>query len=257
MSTGIMILAAFVNIALLASFIILIIKLNKIIENNIQNHTNSLLLQEVQFEQAKLQAIIETQEDTFTNIANELHDNIGHKLTYLKLQMQQSNAGNIITNLINDVGICLDDIRDISRSLNGEHLLSNGFLACVQDLIERTEQMKKYTIKYTLIGEPFFLPKNVELILFRVIQEAFSNIHKHAQATEIYLQLQFEYTMFGLSIADNGIGFNPNNLSTKSQGLANIKTRVQLLKGNCHINSEQQQGTTITIQVPINNITNA
>ena len=106
-------------------------------------------------------------------------------------------------------------------------------------------------------SDPIHLPAQQELSLFRMVQEAISNIIKHAKATQIKVDLIFSSDKFTLEIADNGQGFNTNDFPEHSEasahgiGLRSMKNRAQLTGASFQIQSKPLSGTTVKIDLPL------
>ena len=98
------------------------------------------------------------------------------------------------------------------------------------------------------------IPKT-DLFIFRLLQESFNNIIKHANASTIEITIQLQKKILHVTIADNGIGFDINLSNNKMNGIgiANMKKRVELINGHLLINSEINKGTTVYIEVPYEN----
>jgi two-component system, NarL family, sensor kinase len=244
-------LASYFIILLL--LVVAIVWLYRAIKTHNTNHQATLLLNKEQHQHQLLQAKIETQEQAFSNIARELHDNVGQQLTYLKLQMSNNVypiAANIATKYVERITHCIEDIRGLARSLNGEYMLTNGLLQSITDFIENSNRLGRTQCSFTIEGEPVFLQTNQEIILYRAIQEAFNNIAKHAQASHASLRMVFAPTQLQVFIVDDGVGFNA--ATVKSSGLTNIQSRLHMLQGTCTIQSCTGTGTQLHISLPIN-----
>jgi signal transduction histidine kinase len=218
----------------------------------------TLELQAQQHQHQLLLSKIETQEQAFANIATELHDNVGQQLSYIKIQLAQEPRPipeHTITTAVDGITLCLQDIRGLARSLNGEYMLANGLLKGIEDFIANSNALGRTQSTCSIIGEAVFLQQDAETILFRIIQEAFNNIMKHAQASTASLQLIFLPQQLQLIITDNGKGFVP--VPTKTTGLLNIQSRVQLLQGTTTVSSSLGVGTTLHIAIPIKHIIHA
>ena len=242
---------------ILVILVVSIIWLYNAVQKHNQNYKANILNQQELFAIQLLQAKMETQELTFVSIGRELHDNIGQRLSYLKLHL-----GNIpptihtqaIQYSMDSITDCISDIRNIARSLNGEFLLANGLIKSIEEAVAQTNMLGTDTT-FSIKGEPIFLNNNAEIFLYRIVQEAFSNITKHAAATHANINIEFTATQLTVVITDNGVGFNANALF--KSGLLNIKSRAELLQGTCNIISVISQGTTLTICLPLSNIKNA
>ena len=197
---------------------------------------------------------IEIQEQTFENISREIHDNIGQKLSLIKLNLNtlsknQHDADldkiNSSANLISTV-IC--DLRHLSHSLASDDILSFGLIKAIEAEIAQLTKSAKYEITFKVSGEQVFLDHKKELILFRIVQEAINNILKHAEATRILIDVQFEKNAFIIQIQDNGKGYQLTE-NTQGAGLKNIQKRVGMVNGE--IEMVTNSGTLINIKIPI------
>ncbi|MBS1509854.1 MAG: sensor histidine kinase [Bacteroidetes bacterium] len=208
-------------------------------------------------ENAILQSQLEIQEQTFQHISREIHDNIGQKLTLAKLHLNTLNYSSVeetlqvVTDSVNIIGEAINDLSDLSHSMSSEMLLNNGLINALEFEVEQLQKTGLYQIQFSVNGNAVFLSAQTELVLFRIVQESVNNIIKHASATAIKLQLEYETGNLLLYIHDNGIGFNTDG-KFSGTGLPNIKKRVALLNGRLDIESTKGNGTQITITIPIN-----
>ena len=203
-----------------------------------------------------LQTKLLIQEQTFQNISQEIHDNVGQKLSFAKLQLNSLDcSGNnsmseTISDCINILSNSLDDLRDLSKSLNADYIMNNGLILAVENQIFQLSKSGKYHFKLTVTGESKFLKSETDLFIFRIIQEALNNIVKHADASEIKINLYYTPEYLEVTIIDNGRGFDPYQ-KMDGQGLLNIKQRTESLNGSFSIHSVHAEGSTITIKIPI------
>jgi two-component system NarL family sensor kinase len=210
----------------------------------------------ISHENALLQSQLEIQEQTFQNISREIHDNIGQKLTLAKLHLNTLNYRDnkkTILQIIDSVTMiteAISDLSDISRSMSSEVILNNGLIKALEFESAQFEKSGLYTIRVHAEGNTIFLNSNTELVLFRIAQEALSNIIKHAQATKINIHLNYSSILFTMEITDNGKGFNKEDLMIGT-GLQNIKKRAAMLNGIVKLNSVRDTGTQIKIEVPL------
>lgn len=214
----------------------------------------------VAHENDMLRSKLEIQEQTFTNISREIHDNIGQKLTLAKLHLNtlkisDSNLTKQISNSICIIGEAITDLSDISRSMSTEIILNNGLIKALEFEVNQLNKPGLYKLKLVITGEPVFLEGNKELILFRITQEALNNIVKHAEASEISIKLHYHLNKLALEIIDNGKGFEYHGKD--NNGLINMDKRAKMLKGTCDIESAIGDGTTIKIEIPLYEIANS
>jgi two-component system, NarL family, sensor kinase len=240
---------------LLSSFIVFIIFRYKQKQNA---HEQTLQGIAVSHENALLQAQLEMQEQTFVNISREIHDNVGQKLAFAKLQLV-TLAGNgqaALEEPINIISKTIADLSDLSRTLNADALLANGFINAVTFEVQQLQKVMHFPINLEVVGETVFLADKQELILYRIIQECLHNIVKHAMPTIVNISIHFQPTSMSICVQDDGKGFN-----TKQQqnglGLRNIVERVKMLGGHCQIKSFLKIGTSVHINIPIHGYSNA
>lgn len=210
----------------------------------------------ISYQNSLLQSQLEIQEQTFQNISREIHDNIGQKLTLAKLHLNTLSHDDLskVTLQVNDsvsmISEVINDLSDISRSMNSEILLNNGLIKALEFEVVQLKKSGRYKISFSATGNPVFLDANTELVLFRIVQEALSNIIKHAEASIINILLNYDNHLLTLTINDNGKGFckEENSFGT---GLSNMKKRTETLKGRLTINSTPKVYTQIKIEIPI------
>lgn len=203
---------------------------------------------------------LEVQEQTLQQLMREIHDNIGSSLTYAKLALATLNpaepdaAQQQIQMGIGAIGKALEDIRNLSKSLNAEFVAANGLLPALQHELQRVSDYSGLNTQLTLTGDAIYLDAETELVLFRMVQEALTNTVKHAQASSIHIIVTYNPHSLQLIIEDNGQGFVPPHQGGPQQGngLGNLQQRARLLGGHCQINSAPGLGTRIIILIHIN-----
>jgi signal transduction histidine kinase len=205
----------------------------------------------------KLKTLAERLELKFENqkksISSELHDDIGQRLVLLKLKFSQldNNGGDIYKDL---EGI-YSRVRELSRLLKPAEIDELGLRFAIQNLVTKITSDSHLKGSFTYVGKEIRLVPDAELCLFRIVQEALSNIIKHSHAAEFSIQLIFNEEDVSLIISDDGRGipaeyFQSKDLRNFGIGLFNMKERVENLKGSFKINSFPEEGTSIIIQLP-------
>jgi two-component system, NarL family, sensor kinase len=234
---------------LLSSFIVFIVYRYKQKQNA---HTQALQAIEASHENALLQAQLEMQEQTFVNISREIHDNVGQKLAFAKLQLVTllGNGQAELDEPINIISKTIADLSDLSRTLNADALLANGFIHAVAFEVQQLQKVVDFIIELEVMGETVFLADKQELILYRIIQECLHNIVKHATPKAVNISIHFQPASMSISVEDDGKGFN-TKLQQNGLGLRNIEERVKMLGGYCQIKSFLKIGTTVHINIPI------
>jgi len=219
-------------------------------------HKINILDLKSEHENEILKAQIKVQEQTFQHIANEIHDNIGQKLSFAKLQLNvmqdfyNKHQQEIIQEIADVITESLSDLRNLGSSLSLDFIANNGFIKAVENEIEKLNKSGLYQFKLIVQGDSQFLDVNKELILFRIVQESLNNVVKHAQAKQILIKLHYTANNLLVGIEDDGIGFDVKKKSNGS-GLNNISKRAQSIGGFATINSSKLTGTTVQINIPI------
>lgn len=214
------------------------------------------------YENTLLQSQLEIQEQTFQNISREIHDSIGQKLTLAKLHLNTLNFKNKsatedqVSDSVRMIGEAITDLTDISRSMSSDIVLSNGLIKALEFEVNQLRKSGLYEIEIEISGNPVFMESAMELLLFRIVQEAINNIIKHAEATAINLHLHYNTAMLRMEITDNGKGFTADRTNFGT-GLQNIKKRAALLKGSFNINTLAGTGTELRVDIPLNEKSNA
>ncbi|CAM2844008.1 tetratricopeptide repeat-containing sensor histidine kinase [Flavobacterium frigoris] len=192
-------------------------------------------------------------------VAQELHDGVLGRMFGIRMNLdglngfQDEMAINQRSSYLNELKNIEQDIREISHDLNKEKSeLINNFVAIVDNLFE--EQRKTFpsklisnidrTIKWELIEN------SVKINLYRIMQESLQNINKYANANTIRIELKKKDDNLSLVISDNGVGFN-TKIKKKGIGIQNMLTRINECNGEFHITSKKDEGTIITIIIPI------
>jgi two-component system NarL family sensor kinase len=231
-----------------------------------QNYIIEKTALKARYEQEILQSQVEIQNQTLQNIGRELHDNIGQLLTVVKLNLGMMNtlieeknleetSGNTeqIHQLIDQV---IGEIRSLSKSLDGNFVQEFGLQQSVFYELQRIKKTKKFNTELQVEGKPYKLDFQREIILFRVVQEVLNNALKHSKASEITLVLNYQPQSLTLIIQDNGIGFDtnkafkPSEINESGIGLRNIQKRINLIAGECKIQSSNGLGTIFRISIP-------
>ncbi len=209
---------------------------------------------EKQFEETLKHTQIEIQEHALKNIAWELHDNVGQLLSLARLELnilQTISVKNAhkIEEISSIIGDSLQEIRAISKTLNAEVINNLGLVESVQVEIDRFNRLNFIKTKFDKRGEEYQVSAQDEIILFRMIQEFFSNTIKHSKATELQVVIDFLPDILKICVKDNGQGFNLEK-AKKGSGLINIKSRAELINTQLEYQSGDS-GTQMKLMYPI------
>jgi len=227
--------------------------------NRRKKHAHEKKIMQAQFQEELLRTQIEIQEQTLKNISQEIHDNIGQVLSLAKLNLNTfppTTRGDILART-NDtkqlISKAIHDLRDLSRSMHGDRLAELGLRQAIENELKILENTGQYSTACDVTGTPYKLPAQKETVLFRMVQESLNNIIKHAKAKNIRITINYLAHSFVLSVADDGAGFNRDQLSTaeKGIGLKSMENRSALIGGVFSITSSAHSGTTIAIDLPV------
>jgi two-component system sensor histidine kinase DegS len=148
----------------------------------------------------------------------------------------------------------LKEVRRIIYDLRPMALDDLGLVPTLRKYLRNVEESQKVNISLQSLGKEMRFPTKMEIALFRLVQESVSNACKHAESDEIQVKLEFTSKFVTLYIKDNGKGFDMKQpQKTNSFGLMGMRERVELLEGTLKINSRPKFGTSVYIQIPIQN----
>lgn len=248
-------LAALIFFLIASGLIFLVLTYNKRRKSHSIEKEN--LKKEHEAELLKTQ--IEVQEQTMQTIASNLHDNIGQLLSLTNITLGSINISNVekaefkINNSIELVNKSIKELRELAKLLQGEQLLQNGIGYAIAQEINWLKKTETYEIVFEngLMEQASTSPAT-DLVVLRLFQEISNNIIKHAQATKIVIQLYEQEDHLFLSIEENGVGFDYDAAKTSGKGLGlnAIEKKVQLINGSFDIQSSQNKGTQIVIEIP-------
>ncbi|MEW6067117.1 MAG: response regulator [Nitrospirota bacterium] len=206
--------------------------------------------------------LTEVEEIERRRLSQELHDRVGQNLTALgvnlnlmHLDVPQDMAGKLIPR-INDSFDLLQtiakNIRDVMADLSPSMLNDHGLLAAIRWYSEKFSNRTGIPITIEEKELTPRLPQSVEIAMFRITQEALTNITKHAQATKITITLKKMDGIIQLAIIDNGVGFDPAVIHKTEEesgsGLLIMKERAAAMGGKLRVESEQGKGTTVIVE---------
>ena len=204
------------------------------------------------FDRELAESQIEIREETLRNISWELHDNIGQLMTLAKIQSQMAQERpELMSEVSETIGTGIDELRALSKLINPEALKSLSLQEAVSLEIERFNRLKFIAANLKVEGKVMPIESNIQIIIFRILQEFFSNTIKHSRASTLNVVLNYSDSLLTISAADNGVGFDKAD-NFMGIGLKNMKTRAQLINSTLKINSVKDQGTTLHLKYVFN-----
>ena len=213
-------------------------------------------------QEIRSKSVIEAEAKERSRIARELHDGIGQQLSAAKLNISalQSFLKNpddsdklMIQNAIDLLDDSVKEVRNVSHSMIPNALIKFGLVSAVREFINKISSTGNLKVNLEIVGLIERLEKTKEAVLFRVLQEVVTNILRHANASEIGIQLVKHDHELSIVVEDNGVGFDVEKIinSEKGIGLKNIQSRVDFLNGSVFFDSRPTKGTTVTIEIPM------
>ncbi|WP_010499451.1 sensor histidine kinase [Paenibacillus elgii] len=210
--------------------------------------------------------IILAQEEERKRIAREIHDGLAQNMANMVLRteiterMLAKQAYNAVKDELNDLktGVRggIEEVRKIIFNLRPMALDDLGLVPTLRKFVQDYEERTKIRTKIELVGKEVRLPSGMEVAVYRLVQEAFSNVLKHAEASHVSLELTFQQQMIKITVSDNGVGFSTDNIDKKiahgsHYGLMGMRERVELLEGRMDIESAPGAGTKLSMVIPI------
>jgi signal transduction histidine kinase len=215
-----------------------------------QGRKNKLLQQqkeaEKRFESEIAETQIEIREATLRNISWELHDNIGQLLTLAKIQLQNSSPENIqeVSEIITQ---SLNELRALSKLINPEFIKNIKLQDAIQLEIDRFNRLNFIKSSFNIHGEEKSIHEKTSIIIFRILQEFFSNTIKHSKATHLEVEMTYKEGEIEIIAKDNGIGFDQEEIQQAGLGLKNIENRANLIGAKAQLISVPEEGTQLHI----------
>jgi signal transduction histidine kinase len=221
-------------------------------------HTDELRREREGLRRQLMEKVITTQEDERRRIARELHDSTSQNLTSLivGLRMMETNCAQCAsiskaTDLRDVASKTLDEVHDLSMRLRPRVLDDLGLAAALERLAHEWQARFKIPVD-VVIQLDDRLPGEIETALYRIVQEALTNIARHAQAKSASLLIEKHDETVRAIVEDDGVGFDVStNQGERHLGLLGMRERAELLSGTLTIESTPERGTSVFIEIPL------
>ncbi len=199
------------------------------------------------------------EEEIRLKIGRDLHDQLASKLAVIQISLDsfaetvvKNGQPNQLSQVINLVDESCRDVRGIAHDLIGQDRLKESLNYSLDKQCKTINSSGKLSLKFDAIGGPYAIPNEIKKNILATIALLIDNIIQHAKAKNVSLQLFYHDDSLNISLDDDGIGFEDENI-TDGVGLRNAKTRIQQINGTIEINSRINYGTSISIIIPIEN----
>lgn len=215
------------------------------------NYKQALLTMENKQKLVVTNALLEGEEIERERIARDLHDGLGSMLSGLKMHLNKAEQNETykLSEISSLLDVSIKEVRNISQNLMPETLLRLGLEHALKDLCYSLSN-KESNVEFQFLVENYTIPKNKEIVIYRIIQELVNNALKYAKATEILISCTQNSKIFYITVEDNGIGFNVDEVKQNNgMGLKNVMNRFDFLEGKIEIDSKRNKGTAIYIEI--------
>jgi signal transduction histidine kinase len=210
-----------------------------------------------EYETAVLNSQIEVQANTLQQLSDEIHDNIGQKLSFTKMSLNglTQNIPPDKLPLLEETNLVLSEIiselRHISKSISPRHIEDFGLAEAISYQVEWVNKAEEITAELNMSGDKKSFNPRVELVVFRMVQELMNNAVKHSECKSILVSMLYENEKITIRIKDDGKGFDMNTIEQNANfrngtGLHSIENKAKTI--NCSIAfSSNKNGTMVTL----------
>ncbi|MEZ4779136.1 MAG: sensor histidine kinase [Flavobacteriaceae bacterium] len=192
--------------------------------------------------------LLRTQENERARIASELHDSVGQKLLMVKNALVAKDADS--KNEVDLVGETIKEVREMSHSLHPFQFEKLGLVTSLRNMVAAFQKNSNVFYSEEIDIPNGMIPKEKEIYIFRMLQEAMTNVEKHAQAKACNLTAETTKQGVSFTLKDNGTGFNTNDPSIQGLGMKTLKERASFIGATLNITSKIEKGTTLTLNIP-------
>jgi signal transduction histidine kinase len=204
------------------------------------------------------QTLIATRESTLREIARELHDELGQLLTAMGSMLgraaRHAPEDSALRADLREVGevaqTALDNVRGLSQTLHPSILEELGLDSTIAWYLPTVERQLGVTVNYERSGEPVAVDSTIGIHVYRVLQEALSNVAKHSGAHQAWVRLSYDNGELDLDIEDHGRGLRPGS-APRGLGVVAMRERAALLGGSLEFLPRAGGGTIVKLRVPI------
>lgn len=206
--------------------------------------------------------LINAQEEERRRLAHDLHDHLNQRIALLSIEIEllqralsaaPAEIRSRLNSLREKISQLSDEVQDLAQGLHPSLLQDLGLVKALNEHLQEFGALRgiRTTIRSQRAWEG--LPADIALSLFRIAQESLHNVAKHSGASAISIRLMGTSRGIGMSVSDNGAGFDPEQVRSSSGGLGlmSMEERANLLGGRCRVRSRQGQGTQVTVWIPI------
>ena len=224
-----------------------------------QNQLHEMELQKIRQDHqiSMLSAMLDGQEQERTRLARDLHDGLGGLLSSIKIELSQvagqdsTKQKSGLDRTLSHLDDAVNELRRIARSLMPEILMKYGLAEATKEFCKNLKETG-INLVCQVFNYKDSLPKEKQVVLYRIIQELVNNAVKHAAASQILVVIQQSGETLFVTVEDDGKGFDLNKTNGKAgAGLSNIKARADFLNAKFDVQSSPKQGTSVVVECKI------
>ncbi len=213
-----------------------------------------------ELEKKIIATIYNTEESERERFSREIHDGLGIILSSIKIYLNMIETGSLTKDEFNEnikyanelIIEAVTTAKEIANNIHPQILVRYGLIEALKIYFEKIVKLSKINISYNFEKIENRLDENIEIALFRIVNELTNNTLKHANASVINILLEKNDSKIILKYKDNGIGFDiKNTINSSGFGLNNILSRVKAFNGKCLIDSEVNQGMSVRIELKL------
>ena len=210
--------------------------------------------------------LLKLQESEHSNISRVLHDTIGQNISILDFNIttieevldkdSRKRIRGLIDNMRSVIRETGDKLRDISSGLHPRLVQELGLVEGISSFIDRFRRTTGLQVESSVLADPLQVEEGIAVNIYRIIQEAFTNIVKHSNCSSVSFDMKVEHGRLGVVIRDDGTGFNlkavsQREIEQRGMGLFIMTERAKAIGGELKIKSEPDQGTELKVEVPL------
>lgn len=210
------------------------------------------------YEKEILRTQIEIRDQAMNDVGRELHDHISQVMTLIKLNMSRlagqgldAESEQRLADTKAMMKEAIDDVRMLSKTLNGDLILQIGLVESIKHELERINRLNVVNCTLEVQGNVYEILPNTAFVAFRIMQENLHNIIKHAKCKNVVTILSYNADGIALQQQDDGVGFDLNAVDKNKagSGLINMQRRAALINATLNLESVPMKGTTLTLKI--------
>lgn len=214
-----------------------------------------LILQKEQHQKKIASAVLKATENERSEVSKELHDNINQVLTTVKLynELCLSNVelrDELLKKSMELLQNSINDIRGLSKRLSAPSIGNIALSDSVRELTDSIQATNRFKINVAQRLSGLVVGNEIHIAVYRILQEHFTNIIKHAQASAVNVDMYVQRDMLTVQVADDGVGIDPAKTPT-GIGISNMKNRAEEIGGSLEISGTLHAGCTLLLKVPL------